>query len=69
GSFIHFGPEEVFLQLAPISFDASTLEIWGALLHGARLVLAPPQALSLENLAALLTRHRVSTLWLTAALF
>ncbi|MFP2912905.1 condensation domain-containing protein, partial [Pyxidicoccus sp. 3LFB2] len=64
-SFIHFGPEEVFLQLAPISFDASTLEVWGALLHGARLVLAPPRALSLEDLASLLTRHRVSTLWLT----
>ncbi|MFP2956444.1 amino acid adenylation domain-containing protein [Myxococcus sp. 1LA] len=67
--FIHFGPDEVFLQLAPVAFDASTLELWGALLHGARLVLAPPQSPSLDELAALLTQHRVSTLWLTAALF
>ncbi|NVJ26526.1 amino acid adenylation domain-containing protein, partial [Myxococcus sp. AM011] len=68
-SFIHFGPEEVFLQLAPISFDASTLEVWGALLHGARLVFFPPQQPSLEELGAALVRHRVTTLWLTAALF
>jgi amino acid adenylation domain-containing protein len=67
--FIHFGPEEVFLQLAPVAFDASTLELWGALLHGARLVLAPPHAPSLEELGALLTDHGVTTVWLTAALF
>ncbi|NOK31919.1 amino acid adenylation domain-containing protein [Corallococcus exercitus] len=68
-TFIHFGPDEVFLQFAPVAFDASTLEIWGALLHGAKLVLAPPHALSTEELAALLRHHRVTTLWLTAALF
>nr|WP_052313046.1 non-ribosomal peptide synthetase [Corallococcus coralloides] len=67
--FIHFGPEEVFLQLAPIAFDASTLELWGALLNGATLVLAPPKALSLEETGALLRREGITTLWLTAALF
>ncbi|TNV64185.1 non-ribosomal peptide synthase/polyketide synthase, partial [Corallococcus exiguus] len=67
--FIRFGPDEVFLQLAPAAFDASTLEIWGALLHGARLVLAPPGELSLARIAEVLTGHGVTTLWLTAALF
>ncbi len=64
-----FSPDEVFLQLAPLSFDASTLEIWGALLHGARLVVAPARAPSLEELDELAARHGVTTLWLTAGLF
>ncbi|RKI51412.1 amino acid adenylation domain-containing protein, partial [Corallococcus sp. AB049A] len=68
-SFLRFGPEEVWLQLAPVAFDASTLELWGALLHGAKLVLAPPHALTLEELGTLLKQERISTLWLTAALY
>ncbi|MFP2932450.1 amino acid adenylation domain-containing protein [Pyxidicoccus sp. 3LG] len=67
--YADFGPDETLLQLAPISFDASTLEIWGALLHGARLVVMPPQALSLEALGRVLREARVTTLWLTAGLF
>ncbi|MBZ4336684.1 non-ribosomal peptide synthetase, partial [Corallococcus sp. AS-1-12] len=68
-TFMRFGPDEVWLQFAPVAFDASTLEIWGALLHGAKLVLAPPHSLSLEELADQLRHHHVTSLWLTAALF
>ncbi|WP_255663135.1 non-ribosomal peptide synthetase [Myxococcus sp. RHSTA-1-4] len=67
--FARFGPEEVFLQLAPICFDAATLELWGALLHGARLVLFPPTTPTVDSLKDVLVRHGVTTLWLTAALF
>jgi amino acid adenylation domain-containing protein len=67
--FAGFGPEQVFLQIAPVAFDASTLEIWGALLHGGRLVLAPGGVPSLDDLGALLERHGVTSLWLTTGLF
>ncbi len=64
-----FGPGEVFLQLAPLSFDAATLELWGPLLHGGRLVLFPQRPFSLAELYATVSRHGVTTLWLTAGLF
>lgn len=69
GDYARFGPEETFLSFAPLGFDASTFEIWGALAHGARLVLAPPGTPSLVALGDLIRGGEVSTLWLTAGLF
>ncbi|WP_223635810.1 non-ribosomal peptide synthetase [Corallococcus sp. EGB] len=68
-TYARFGPEEVLLQLAPISFDASTLELWGALLHGSKLVVLPPQPPSLEELARVLEHQGITTLFITTALF
>jgi aspartate racemase len=68
-SYAAFDPDEIFLQLAPLAFDASTFEIWGSLLNGAQLVLMPPGLPTLEELGGALGRHRVTTLWLTAGLF
>jgi amino acid adenylation domain-containing protein len=67
--YVSLSAAETLLQLAPVSFDASTFEIWGALLNGARLALFPSERPSLEQLAAVLRRHQVTTLWLTAGLF
>ncbi|WP_164014709.1 non-ribosomal peptide synthetase [Pyxidicoccus trucidator] len=67
--YLHFGPDESLLQVAPISFDVSVMELWGALLHGARLVLLPPHTPSLEELATLLRRERITTCWLPSGLF
>src|SRR5580700_6791984 len=68
-NFCKLGPDETFLQYAPISFDASTLEIWGPLLNGGRLVLMPPQASSLVDLGRTIRNQHVTAMWLTAGLF
>ena len=67
--FANFGAGDTFLQLAPVAFDASTLEIWGPLLNGGRLVVMPPGAPTLEALGAAIRDEGVTTLWLTAGLF
>jgi amino acid adenylation domain-containing protein len=68
-NYVHLDATETFLQLAPISFDASTFEIWGALLHGGKCVLFPESIPTPENLRAQIHKHGITTLWLTAALF
>ncbi len=67
--FIEFGPQQTFLLHSPLSFDASTLELWGSLLHGSRLVVAPGRSLGLDDYAQIIRQQGVTTLWLTAALF
>src|SRR6185369_16761640 len=68
-NYIDFGPEEIILHFSPISFDASTLEIWGALLNGSRLVIFPPVVPSLRELGEFVDNAQVTTLFLTPALF
>jgi len=68
-NYLRFAADEVFLQFAPISFDASTLEIWGSLLNGARLVMFPPHIPTLAELAETIAHKGITTLWLTAGLF
>ncbi len=67
--YVHFHPDDVFLQLAPIFFDAATFEIWGCLLNGGRLVVAPPGLPAFADLGRALQQHEVTVLWLTAGLF
>jgi aspartate racemase len=67
--FARFGETEVFLQSSSISFDAATLEIWGALLHGGRCVLFPNRILDMAILRTVLKKDRITTLWLTPAMF
>ena len=68
-NYATFSPNDIYLQYASISFDASTLEIWAPLLTGGRLVIAPPGLLSLAELGSIIRDHRISVLWLTASLF
>lgn len=68
-NYARLGPEETFLQFAPIAFDASTFEIWGCLLNGGRLVIAPSGADGLERLGKVFRQRQITTAWLTAGLF
>ncbi len=68
-NFARLTADEVFLQLAPISFDAATLEIWGPLLNGGRLAVMPAGQPSLEAIGNAIRQYGVTTLWLTAGLF
>ncbi|MFO0760704.1 MAG: amino acid adenylation domain-containing protein [Byssovorax sp.] len=67
--YARFDEDEVFLHLAPLSFDASTFEIWGPLLNRGRLVIFPAEKPSTERLGALIRDEGVTTLWLTAGLY
>jgi amino acid adenylation domain-containing protein len=67
--FIEFDEAQTFLLHSPLSFDASTLEFWGSLLHGSRLVVAPARSLGLDDYTELILQQGVTTLWLTAAMF
>jgi amino acid adenylation domain-containing protein len=68
-SYARFGRDEVMLQLTALSFDVSAFEIWGALLNGGRLVMAPPGAPGIAELRDVIARNGVTTMWLTAGLF
>lgn len=61
-------PHDVVLHVAPLAFDASTFEIWSALLNGGRLEVFPPD-LDLREIATVATRVGVTTMLFSAGLF
>ncbi len=64
-----FRPDDVFLQMSPVAFDASTLEIWAPLTTGGRLAIHPAGPVSTSQLADTLVQDKVTVAWLTAGLF
>lgn len=68
-TYAHFGPDTVFLHLAPLAFDAATFEIWGALLHGGALAVLPSIKPTLQEITRAIQDHGATTGFFTTALF
>ena len=69
-NYVDFTSADVVAHASNTSFDASTFEIWGALLHGGRLVIVPGETLlSPPEMAAFIRDRKISILFLTTALF
>ncbi|KAG0197436.1 hypothetical protein BGX28_009065, partial [Mortierella sp. GBA30] len=68
--YANIGPDDRVAFVANPAFDASTFDVWTALLNGARLVIIDNDTyLDAYRLAAALDRYQVSMLLLTMALF
>ena len=68
-NYLDFNHEKTYLHMANIAFDASTFEIWGPLLNGAKLVIMAQPKPTLEEIADVIRKDNVTTLWLTTGLF
>jgi amino acid adenylation domain-containing protein len=69
-NFIDFKPGNRILQTGALEFDASTFEIWGALLNGLILYMAPKERiLDLQILKQLIAANKITIMWITSPLF
>lgn len=66
-----FSPERhaTVLMIAPYAFNVSTYEIWMPLLHGGRIVVAPPGNLEIDTLRELIHDEQITGVHVTAGLF
>ncbi|MEW6736123.1 MAG: amino acid adenylation domain-containing protein, partial [Acidobacteriota bacterium] len=67
--YVKLDSQQTTLQLAPLAFDASTFELWGALLNGAKCVLYPERYITPQQLSEIITSQQVRTMWLTSSLY
>ena len=67
--YVPYNEETVMLHLSSVSFDATTFEVWGPLLHGGQVIVYPHTVLDVEDVNRLIAQHGVTTMFLTAGLF
>ncbi|MDF9457664.1 amino acid adenylation domain-containing protein, partial [Bacillus cereus] len=68
--FIQFEDNDAILQTGSLVFDATTFEMWGALLNGLSLYLVSKEIiLSADALEKEISSQSISIMWLTVALF
>ena len=68
-NFMKFEVGDIWLQYVPVSFDMSTLEIWGPLLNRGAIAIAPPGKLSKEEISDCVNDLEVTVAFLTSGLF
>ncbi|MCP4217480.1 MAG: amino acid adenylation domain-containing protein, partial [bacterium] len=69
-NYVEFNPGQRLLQTGALEFDASTFEIWGALLNGLSLYLEPREhILDPDRFKSILVKYDIRTIWLTAPFF
>jgi amino acid adenylation domain-containing protein len=69
-NYIVFNKGNRILQTGALEFDASTFEIWGALLNGLTLYLASKDnLLTPGKLKHIIKQNQITTLWMTSPLF
>lgn len=69
-NYVQLNESDRIAQVSNAAFDAATFEIWGALIHGARLVgLAKETVLSPPEFKRAVAEQHISTMFLTTALF
>ncbi|MDM8560642.1 amino acid adenylation domain-containing protein [Candidatus Parabeggiatoa sp. HSG14] len=69
-NYIQLDASDRMLQTGSLAFDASTFEIWGALLNGGSFC-RPPEHTVLDaiEMKHFIQQYDISTMWLTASLF
>jgi amino acid adenylation domain-containing protein len=69
-NYLNITPDDRILLTGAIVFDATTFEIWGALLNGGTLYIVEKETiLNPKALGEELLKNEISILWLTSALF
>lgn len=69
-NYMNFTSGLTILQTGSMSFDASTFEVWGALLNGGKLVLVESETITdAKKLSECMVKNQVNTMWLTSTLF
>ncbi len=67
--FCPFSSKTRFLYHSLASFDAATVEIWGALLNGGAVVISQTESFDISAMHKEISDSKVNTLWLTSAAF
>ncbi|HEX6290703.1 MAG TPA: amino acid adenylation domain-containing protein, partial [Herpetosiphonaceae bacterium] len=69
-NYVQFTADDRIGMISNVSFDAATMELWGSLLNGGRMVGVPREVLlSPQAFADHIREYRIDTMFLTSALF